>query len=398
MRRDATLLLLNLAHFFDHFALLILPTAALAMARDQGLSYAAALDPGTWAFAAFALATLPVGWLGDRWSKIGLMRVFWLGGGLSLVAVGVAQGSWGLRLGLAALGVFAAIYHPIATALVMALGGRSGRTLAVNGVFGNLGVAAAAVTTGLIAETLGWRAAFVLPGVVMLALGAWQLAVPAPDAARTAARRQGGTEAADPRNQFAVIIVLVTTALCGGLIFNALTIALPKLMADRLAGITADLGTVGLVTAAVFGIAGFAQLVVGRLLDSWGARRLLLLIESGKVLLLVLFAMAPGGLGILLALPLMLLVFGEIPITAWLLGHHIGRELWGRAYAVQYLLALGVGAAAVPLIAAIHRAAGELTPLLLILTVCSLAIFAVAFLLPRRPALPPAGPLLSRAA
>ena len=72
MLRSRAFLSLNLAHFFDHFVLLILPTAALATGAD----YAGSLSPGTWAFAAFALATLPAGWLGDRWGRVAMMRVY----------------------------------------------------------------------------------------------------------------------------------------------------------------------------------------------------------------------------------------------------------------------------------------------------------------------------------
>ena len=74
-------------------------------------------------------------------------------------------------LGLGLLGLFASIYHPVGTALVVQSAGRAGRALGINGVFGNLGVAAAGLVTGAIAEFLGWRAAFILPGVVAVLTG-----------------------------------------------------------------------------------------------------------------------------------------------------------------------------------------------------------------------------------
>jgi MFS family permease len=48
---------------------------------------------------------------------------------------------------------------------------RTGQSLGVNGVFGNLGVAAAGLVTGLITGLWGWRAAFILPGVVAILTG-----------------------------------------------------------------------------------------------------------------------------------------------------------------------------------------------------------------------------------
>lgn len=381
MLRQRGFLLLNLAHFFDHFVLLILPTAALAIERAGGLDYAGALAPATWAFTAFAAATLPAGWLGDRWSRVGMMRVYWFGTGLACLVAGFAGSSGGLTLGLVLIGVFAAIYHPVATAMVMGWKERAGQALAVNGVFGNMGVAAAALVTALLAEWLGWRAAFLVPGFAMLALGCWHLTVPASEQMPVAVKGRGPARtAADRETQRRVFLFILVSGLFGGLVFNGATIALPKLIGERLPG-TSLLG-VGAVAGLVFAAAAFAQLPVGRLLDAWGARRLLLLLESLKVPLLFALALTPGAGGAALALPVMLLVFGEIPIAAWLLGRHLGERWWSRAYAAQYLLSLGVAAATVPLIAALHRATGDQTTLFLLLAASSAVILLAVRLVP----------------
>ena len=379
MPRDRGMLALNLAHFFDHFVLLIFPSAVLAMQNEWPGGYAGLLDLGTWTFVVFALATLPAGWLGDRWSRPSMMRLFWLGTGAACVLAAAAPGPWALALGLAAIGLFAAIYHPVATAMVYAASARAGRALAVNGVFGNLGVAAAALATGAITEALGWRWAFALPGLTMLVLG---LVLPI-DSHVGEQPRQTEASGADRTIQLRVALVLAATALLGGLIFSGLTIALPKLIEERLAGWTSSLGTVGLVGAAIFAISGFAQLPVGRLLDRLGPRRLILAIEAAKTPLLLCLALDAGPGSVLLALPLMLLVFGEIPITAWLLGRWVAPAWRSRAYAVQFVLSLGVGAGTVPLITALHRYTGDSGALLVILAAASALVWATALLLPR---------------
>ena len=43
--------------------------------------------------------------------------------------------------------------------------------IAVNGVFGNLGVASAALLTGYFIDHGGWRIAFIVPGIVSIAIG-----------------------------------------------------------------------------------------------------------------------------------------------------------------------------------------------------------------------------------
>ena len=62
---------------------------------------------------------------------------------------------------------------------MVALGEKIGKALATNAVYGNLGVAFAALLTGAIAQWLGWRAAFVVPGLVSIVIGvAFVLQVP----------------------------------------------------------------------------------------------------------------------------------------------------------------------------------------------------------------------------
>ena len=78
MSRNELLQFINLAHFFDHFFLLIFPTAALALAPAWGMTYAQVLIFGTPLYAMFAIGTLPSGWLGDRVDRMTLMIVFFV--------------------------------------------------------------------------------------------------------------------------------------------------------------------------------------------------------------------------------------------------------------------------------------------------------------------------------
>ncbi len=171
MSRKTGLMYLNLAHFFDHFFLLVFPTAVIAIEGDWGLSYGEALAMGTSMYVAFAVATLPAGWLGDHIDRRKLIVIFFLGCGASSIFTGLAPGAFGMATGLAFLGAFAAIYHPVGMSLVIELAERPGRALAINGVFGNMGLAGAALVTGLLTTQFGWRSAFIVPGVVAMAVG-----------------------------------------------------------------------------------------------------------------------------------------------------------------------------------------------------------------------------------
>lgn len=142
-------LFVNVGHFLDHLFMLIFATvAALALISEWGMSYAQLVPFATPGFIAFGLCSLPAGWLADRWSREGMMTVFLIGAGLSAIATSFASGSLQVAAGLFAVGIFAAIYHPVGLAMVARGGARMGRDIAVNGVWGNLGVGSAALLPG----------------------------------------------------------------------------------------------------------------------------------------------------------------------------------------------------------------------------------------------------------
>src|SRR5258708_22804429 len=99
------------------------------------------------------------------------MVVVYIGWGVSCAAAALSPDFVTLAISLFALGVFAAIYHPVGTAIVVAAAVNRGRTLAFNGVCGNIGVALAAGITAALTYWIGWRGAFLIPAVGCVATG-----------------------------------------------------------------------------------------------------------------------------------------------------------------------------------------------------------------------------------
>lgn len=389
MTRAHALRCLNLAHFLDHFFLLVFPTAVIALHREWGIGYGEALALGTPSFVAFALGTLPAGWLGDRLGGVLMMRAFFVGIGLASIAVGLAQDPLALAVALGALGLFAAIYHPVAIAMVVGLSERSGRALGVNGVYGNLGVAAAPLATGALAQAFGWRAAFVVPGALTVALGMVYLAWSRehPDALDAGSAEPRAAMA--PGDPLRVLLVVAVTSLFGGLIFHGVTVALPKLLEERLALEGTGLLGIGAAASLIFALAAFTQIPAGRLVDRSGAKPVLLLASGLQIPLLLAVGLFPGGLAALAALPLMVAVFGQVPVVSWLVGRHVPPAWRARAYGLQFLLSLGVSAVILPLIAALHAKTGTSGALFALLAGVGLLVFTAAFALPGRRASAP---------
>jgi MFS family permease len=406
MNRDRThFLFLNVGHFLDHlFTLIFATVAALALSREWHLGYGELLKYATPGFFAFGVFSYPAGWLADKWSREGMMVLFFVGIGVASVATAFAQTPLQIGIGLFVIGVFAAIYHPVGLAMVTAKWKNTGMRLAVNGVWGNLGVASAALITGYLIDNGGWRMAFVIPGVFSIAVGiAYALARWREIAAeRVTAKSAGGAAAASIDHRSLLLrvslIVFMTTAV-SSIIFQSTTFALPKVFDERLQGIAAitaswlrdhglggraDVATmVGAFAFAVFAVASMAQLVVGSLLDRYGARPVFM---GAAVVQLVFFGLMAGSqeiVGLIVALGFMLGAFGQIPINDFMISKMASGAARARVYGIRYVVSFTALAAALPLISFVYERWGFDT-LFYVLAAAAGVILVLVTCLPRR--------------
>lgn len=374
---------INLGHTADHLLMLVFPTIVLAMAPVFGWSYGDMLKLSLGGFIAFGAFSLPAGWLGDRWSRRGMMTVFFFGAGGSAILAGCAQAPWQLAAALTLVGMFGAIYHPVGIAMLVKDEARVGRALGINGIWGNLGVAFAALSAGALAEIAGWRAAFIVPGGLVMALGAgFVLAVPAIPA-RGGGRRQT-REILDNAALVRVFAVILVTTICGGIIFNATTIAMPKVFDEQLRALTQSTLGVGALVCMVYTIAAFAQYCVGTLVDKVPLRRVFVPVALMQVPLLFLASRLENGAMLAVAVAMMFFVFGQIPINDAMVARYTDERWRARVYAVRYVVSFGASSLAVPLIARLHGESGNFASVFMVLSGLAAVITAAALLVPGR--------------
>jgi FSR family fosmidomycin resistance protein-like MFS transporter len=158
-------------HCLFHIVTALLATVVLVLAPIWGASYSALIALWTLGALLLGLGAPFAGWIGDRFGEARTMVVMFLGLGAATVLCGLANGPNALHLGLALMGLFGAIYHPVGTSWVVKHASKRGRAIARVGVAGSLGVAAAAPVAGVLADAFGWRAAFIVPGVITIAAG-----------------------------------------------------------------------------------------------------------------------------------------------------------------------------------------------------------------------------------
>ncbi len=373
----------NAGHFLDHYLMLIFASvAAFGLAGEWGLGYAELVPYATPGFVAFGLGALPAGWLADRWSRQRMLIVFFVGAGASAIATGFAQSPLQLGLGLTLIGLFASIYHPVGLALIVQGRERIGLALAINGVWGNLGIAGAALATGVLVDGLGWRGAFFVPGAIAIALGFIYLRAAADRRvdARATARATGGIGYAGARLATIVAIVLAVAA-ADGFIFQSTTFALPAILEQRLAGLATSASQVGGYGFAVFAVAAFAQLGVGYLLDRYSLRLVFAALAAAQALLFVAMIGATGLVALAGATAFMFVVFGAVPVLDVLVARSAQAQWRSRAYALSYVAGFGASAGALPAIAWLY-AAGGFDRLFAVLAAIAAGVCVAALCLP----------------
>jgi len=377
-------------HFFGHLFMLIFATvAALSLTQTWGMTYSELIPYATPGFIAIGVCAIPAGWLADKWSRKGMMVLFFVGIGVSSIFASFADTPLQIGIGLFAVGVFAAIYHPVGISLVVQGRKTTGVPLAVNGVFGNMGVASAALITGFLIDRTGWRSAFVWPGAIcvlsgiayagFLYLTRGSNATDAPNDVET--KKASDVASMGRRLIGRVFAIIIFSTAIGGLIFQSTTFALPKMFDERLADLALSATVVGRYAFIVFAFAAMGQLIVGYLMDRYSVRVVFSLVV---VLQAVFFGIMPGLNGIkalLAAMAFMLVVFGQIPINDVLISRVIHSEWRSRAYAFRYIVTFSVSASSIPFIAWIHARWGFDT-LFIVLSVAALVIFASVLLLP----------------
>ena len=373
----------SVGHYFTHLLMLLYPTVVVAIEGTWGLSYGELLALATPGFVLYGLAALPAGWFGDRWSAEHMMELFFVGSGLSAVATGLAQGPWGLAAGLAAIGFFGSIYHPVGIAWLVRHAENRGRAIGWNGIFGSLGLGSAALVAGALTASFGWRAAFIVPGAVCLATGLVLMLCMRSGTVVAATADRRPEPAIDRADAIRVFIVLSVTMLGSGLIGQVLQVAMPKVFVEGLPGLTAGgiVGAGGFVTL-VFTVSAAAQLVGGWLADRFPQKPLYIVafaLQAPVFLAATRFVDAP-----LVAAMTAVACLGTMGGTAenLLLARFTPARWRSTAFGAKFVIALGVSAAGVPLVGWSYDATGAFTQLFLLLSGITALTALAAFFLP----------------
>ena len=373
----------QIGHSMSHIFMLLYPTVVLALEKEFQQSYGELLVLMTLGNVLFGVAALPAGWLGDRWSTLGMMIIFFLGLGASAIFTGFMSSTGGLVLGLAFIGLFASIYHPVGMAWLVKNSENKGRALGINGVFGSLGVATAALIAGILTDSISWRAAFIVPGVLALIVGVALIYCVRRGLVVTSSgdvKPFVKPPAADVKRVF---IVLSFTMLLNGIIYQSVSSALPKILAEGAPHLTGGTASgAGALVSIVYFSAMVASFLGGYLSDRFPVKNLYVVTT---VLQVPLYALAAS----LMHLPLLFAITMAtvlstiaVPTENVLLTRYTPERWRATAFGAKFVLALGLGAVGVPLVAYIRDHTGGFYAFYMLVAGLALLIAIIALWMP----------------
>jgi MFS family permease len=343
------------------------------------MTYSELLPYATPGFIAFGAGSLVTGWLGDHWSRRHMMVIYFLGIGASMIAVGLVQTPLQLGAALLTVGLFASIYHPVGTAMIVSYADKLGREMGINGLWGNLGVASSALITGAVGQFLGWRWAFVMPGIATILTGlAFARMVVHED--RSGFKQAAAQARVAKSDMWRVILSLLIVVIAISTTFNAITVALPKLFAERLSDITKSPALLGVIAACVYVFGAMTQYTVGKMIDRYSLKAVCLPLSFILAPFLYFAATMSNVSLIVVAIGIIMGLFGQITVNDAMVGKYTSEEWRSRAFAVRYFVGFTAAGASVGLVAWLYEQGGFITVLHAFGALCLLVIVAALIL------------------
>src|SRR5690606_14877214 len=360
-------------------------SAGLAFGLAEDGAYAEMIPYGIPSLVLFGAGAPLAAFLADKWGRTAMMTIFFVGMGISAILTGFASSPIEIAIGLPAIGLFASIYHPVGIAMVAQGGGRVGWRIGVNGVWGNMGVAAAPLITGFILASYSWELAFIIPGAIAVLTGVSFYFFAKRGGMKVPVYRTGKKETVGFRpgwKRALAAVMLVTSA--GGFVFGTMTFIVPRMFEVSLPALSTDVATTGVLAALVYAIAAFAQLLVGRLIDTFRIKPVLLCLAVAQPILIGIMAVQTDYALFFVSLLAMSFIFGQIPITDTVISHYVPDVWRAKVMAAKLLLNLVIGAMSLMVARTILEAGGGFSGVMTVVALAAVFISLAALLLPGR--------------
>ena len=373
---------LYFSHFLDHFVMLIFAKAAYDAGLYFDLSYGETIQLGTLGFVLFGLVSPLAARLADYYSRSLLMVVFHFGIGICAIAISFSQTANHLFIGLAGLGAFASIFHPVGIAMLLKNSNKIGFRLGLNGVFGNMGVAAAPLMTGILIFYYDWRTAFFVSGVLCLIYGFLFSVSLRPETSNDTKNDNIGDGVGFSEGWALVLFALAVTTTVGGFIFAAVTFLIPHYFEVYMSNLSLSIAVTGILASLVYAFSSFSQVGVGWLIDRVSPKRVLFCMALGQIVFIFFASLFSDWILFIFMTLAVCFVFGQIPITDAIMVRYVPDDWRNRVLSIKFVLNLGVGASVLPVCSFLLSSGYQLSDLFNFMSFSAVIILVASLLLP----------------
>ncbi len=389
-RERAILTTTCFGHFLSHFNMLVFPAVLLPLADRLGMGMAQTLDLSFWMYLLFGVTALPWGLATDRWGAIPFLGLFY--GGAGLCAIGAAYSIDNpaiLTLWLAGIGLFTGIYHPAGLGWISKEIERVSLGMAYNGIFGNLGLAAAPLLAGLVNWLWGVKAVYIAVGGLNLV--GLLLILFAPKADLKHLSKETKSRGNESMKGF---VILLFAMMLGGMAYRGATVTLPAYfelkngeMFAMISGffggsLSENLLATG-VTSFIYIVGMLGQYTGGRMAERYELRWCYLIFHALTVPA-ALFMSAAANLPLVgVSIFYIFFLLGMQPIENTIVARFTPKRFHHAAFGTKFVLTFGIGALSVKMVKWIEEAS-VIDDVFIALSLISLTLVGVIGLLIRK--------------
>ena len=369
--------------------MLVFPAVLLPLSAELDMDMAQVLALSFWMYLLFGLTALPWGMLADRIGSRPLLLLFHLGaGGCGFLAAVNYTDPFLFSLCLAGIGLFSGIYHPVGLGWIAKEFERTSRGLAYNGMFGNLGLAAAPLLAGLVNYLWGVQAVYLL--LAMVNMGGLVLLSLARD---THAGYLSGEKKQESKTSVTPFLFLMVAMMLGGIIYRATTVTLPAYFEMRNSGLyqgflwlSGQSGSANLfatlIVSSIYLVGMVGQYVGGRVGEKADLGHGYLIFHLITVPAALLMAVSSNFPLVVFATIHSFFLLGMQPLENTLVARLTPPELHSSAFGLKFVLTFGVGALSVNMVTLVKGNFG-MESVFVTLALCSTVLVGVIMLLNR---------------
>lgn len=341
-RAEAGIYAIAWSHGAMHAYLVLLPALAPLMKAEVG-GYALLGALISLVFLFYGWGSLPVGLMADRSQKKLMIALSMLLCGVSSIFIGLAHSLPLLGASLILLGLGASLYHPPGyAAMALYTSEMRGRYMGIQGLGGLVGMALSYITATSLGAIIGWRATFLLWGLIGVVTGLLDLLIIVEPESNPQEGGEGRREWISLSIGLRRLIIVFAIIILSGALWSGVSSFLLAYV-NEVKGV--QLLLAGGLSTISYTVGSLAQIIGGELSDRKGRRIILLTGFAAYSLFLFALTKAPRSLPIILLL-LILLGFSfyitQSPINA-LLGDVSPRRTVGATYGFNFAVKYGIG-------------------------------------------------------